>query len=523
MKKYLLIGCLIASWSASAPAQTTVSGYVYEDANRNGKKDRNEKGIARVAVSNGEDVSLTDAGGQYRLPVGDDNIIFVIKPAGYQPPLNEYNLPATYYIHKPKGSPALHYEGVGPTGALPRPVDFALYRYQEPESFTAFIFGDTQPYTEEEIGYLRNGAVAEAAAGASGVSFGITLGDLVGDALNLHQQYREMMRQIGLPWYNVMGNHDMNYDVTEDRFADENFERFFGPANYAFNYGQAHFIVLDDILYPHPLTGRGYWGGLREDQWRFLENDLRHVPSERLIVVSMHIPLTEEGEEEAFRDADRQRFYSLLAPYPNVLFLNAHTHFQVQNFYGREQGLGRTVPIHEYNVGAVCGDWFSGILNERGIPVSTMRDGTPAGYALLRVDGNRYVIDYKVLGKPLDYQIAVHLPKAVPSGRSTSASVYADFFMGSARDTLEYRIDGGAWAKMNRVHEFDPAYYRYVQDWDYAEDLPAGHRPSNPVPCSHLWKGGIQTRLPAGTHRVEVRVKDMFGRTHTAAGEYRVQ
>ncbi|MDR2389108.1 MAG: calcineurin-like phosphoesterase C-terminal domain-containing protein [Tannerellaceae bacterium] len=522
MKKYLLI-CLYASACMTAPGQTLVTGYVYEDLNRNGKKDRNEKGIAQVAVSNGTDVILTDEKGKYQCPVADDHIIFVIKPAGYQATLDEYNLPETYYIHKPKGSPALHYEGVKPTGDLPGSVDFALHRYEEPESFAAFVFGDTQTYTEEEIAFLRNGIVAEAGKSTSGVRFGITLGDLVGDALNLHQPYKETIRQIGLPWYNVMGNHDMNYDVKEDSLADENFELHFGPASYAFNYGRAHFIVLDDILYPHPLTGQGYWGGLREDQWRFIENDLRHVPSDRLIVISMHIPLEDVEEKGAFRDSDRQRFYSLLDAYPQVLFLSAHTHIQVQNSFGKEQGLNRDTPIHEYNAGTVCGDWYSGLLDENGIPVSTMRDGTPTGYALLRIDGNRYVIDYKVYGKPQSYQIGVYHPQVVPAGKSTSAAIYANFFMGSKQDTVEYRIDNEVWTKMNRVDEPDPAYSRSVQDWDFVEHLPPGRRPSNPVVCTHLWRGNIPTRLPAGMHRIEIRAKDRFGRLFTAESTCRVE
>jgi hypothetical protein len=522
MRKYLFIG-VCAWWTVALTGQIIVSGFVYEDVNRNGKKDAREKGIPQVAVSNGTEVTLTDAAGKYRLPAGDDQIIFAVKPSGYCFPLNEYNSPQGYYIHKPHGSPALRFEGVEPTGALPGQVNFPLYGYDEPEVFTALIFGDTQPYTEEEIGYMRRRTVAEAMAYTQGAVFGITLGDLVGDALNLHQPYREAISLTGLPWYHVLGNHDMNYDVKADSLSDENFERHFGPASYAFNYGKAHFIVLDDVLYPHPQTGSGYWGGLREDQLQFVENDLRHVPSDRLIVVAMHIPLIDVEEQEAFRNADRLRLCRLLQPYSNVLFLSAHTHFQLQRFLGKEQGIDRLRPIHEYNVGATCGDWYSGVLNKDGIPVSTMRDGTPAGFAFLKVDGNRYVTDYKVFGKPLDYQIGIYNPKVVAAKRSTSAAIYANFFMGSAQDTVEYRIDGAEWTKMNRVEEFDPAYCRYVQDWDYVETLPAGRRPSDPVPCDHLWKGRIATRLPAGIHRIEVRATDMFGRIFTAESSYRIE
>ncbi|MDR1980398.1 MAG: calcineurin-like phosphoesterase family protein [Tannerellaceae bacterium] len=521
MKRTLYTGLLALLAAAGVSGQTSVTGYVYEDVNGNGKKDRKEKGIAQVAVSNGKEVALTDASGKYQLPAGRDNIIFVIKPAGYVPALDEFNLPKFYYIHKPDGSPETFYKGVTPTPKLPASVDFALHTSDEPESFTALIFGDTQPYNEQEIDYLRRGIVAET-ENIRGVSFGITLGDLVGDNLTLHLPYKQTIRQVGIPWYNVMGNHDMNYDTREDRLSDEAFEAHFGPNNYAFNYGKAHFIVLDDILYPHPLTGKGYWGGLRDDQLAFVENDLAYVPKENLLVFAIHIPFVDSEEAGAFRDSDRQKLYALLQDYPNVLFLSAHTHFQEQHFIGKGQGVDREKPIHEYNVGATCGDWYSGPLNEWGIPVSTMRDGTPSGYAFLRIDGNRYVLDYKVSGMPADHQIAVYHPKVVPFRQSTSASLYANFFMGSPDNTVEYRVDGGEWTRMQRVEEFDPGYCRYVQDWDYLDKLVPGRRPSNPTPCRHLWKGKMMTGLPVGQHQIEVRATDMFGRVFSEKSAYRI-
>jgi 3',5'-cyclic AMP phosphodiesterase CpdA len=521
MKKTLYTG-LLALLAVSVYGQTFVSGYVYEDTNHNGKKDRKEKGIAQVAVSNGKEVVLTDAAGKYQLPAGDDKLFFVIKPAGYKAELDEFNLPRTYYIHKPGGSPKSFYQGVEPTPKLPASLDFALHAYEEAESFTALIFGDTQPYNEQEIDYLRRGVVAET-ANIQGVSFGLTLGDLVGDNLSLHLPYKQTIQQVGLPWYNVMGNHDMNYDAKEDRFSDEAFEAHFGPNNYAFNYGKAHFIVLDDILYPHPLTGNGYWGGLRDDQLSFIENDLAHVPKDHLLVFAIHIPLLDSEDSTAFRDSDRHKLYALLKDYPNVLFLSAHTHFQEQHFYGKAQGLEREKPIHEYNVGTSCGDWYSGILNEQGIPVSTMRDGTPLGYAFLRIDGNRYLLDYKTLGKPAGHQIAIHHPKVVPYRKSTSASIYANFYMGNPDNTVEYRIDQGEWIKMQHVEEYDPAYYRYMQDWDYLDKLVPGRRPSTPSLCRHLWKGRIATALAIGPHQIEVRATDMSGRIFTEKSGYRIE
>ncbi len=161
MKKLLLFTFLFTSL-ASLSAQQIVKGSVFDDKNNNGKKDKKEKGIANIAVSNGVEVVLTDSEGKYSLPVDDDNIIFVIKPAGYKIEVDEYNFPKSYYIHKTKGSPLSKYKGVDPTGELPESIDFALIKYDEPETFSSFIFGDSQTYTEKEVEYFTKGIVDEA-------------------------------------------------------------------------------------------------------------------------------------------------------------------------------------------------------------------------------------------------------------------------------------------------------------------------------------------------------------------------
>jgi hypothetical protein len=494
-----------------AGATLPVKGYVYEDANRNGKKDRRERGVGHVAVSNGREVVRTDADGRYVLPVDSDNIIFVIKPAGYRIETDGYNLPRSFYVHKTGGSPALRYEGVKPTGQLPASLDFALVKYDEPETFTAFVFGDSQPYSENEVRYFEQGIVEDAKTVAAPV-FGITLGDLVGDNLELHPLYKNAIGKIGLPWYNVMGNHDMNYDAGADSLSDETFEANFGPASYAFNYGKAHFIVLDDVLYPNPAGGKGYLGGFRSSQLAFVQNGLQFVAPDRLIVVCLHIPL--HSGDGAFRADDRQKLLHLLDRYPDVLVLSAHTHYQTQHFTGKGNGLNREKPLHEYNVGASCGDWYSGTLDEKGTPVSTMCDGTPKGYALLTVDGNRYKTDYKVAGQPAGFQISLYCPGINASG------IFANFFMGDGSSLLEYRVDGGEWKKMNKTEDYDPAYYHYMQEWDYIKEARPGRRPSDPVRSTHLWRAGIPSNLPAGEHTVEVRATDRYGRTFSTSGRY---
>ncbi|WP_209329986.1 calcineurin-like phosphoesterase C-terminal domain-containing protein [Lunatimonas salinarum] len=518
MRKLLSI-CLVLL-ALPGFSQQVATGYVYEDFNQNGKRERREKGIPNVSVSNGTEVVLTDERGRYSLEVGEDNILFVIKPSGYSVPVNEANQPQFFYLHKPAGSPSMKYEGVAPTGPLPKSVDFPLYPASESTDFTALIFGDSQPYTTKELAFFRQSVVEEAKNEKQAV-FGLTLGDLVGDDLTLHQPYVQVIKEIGLPWYNLMGNHDMNLDADRDEWSDESFEASFGPANYAFNYGAAHFIVLDDILYPDPRDGQGYWGGFRADQLDFVENNLKHVPTDKLVVLAFHIPIF-HVDENSFRDSDRRKLFDLLEDYPNVLAMSAHTHLQRQNYYSMEDGWNGAKPFHEFNAGTTNGDWYSGKLDENNLPVSTMRDGTPKGYTRLNVSGNSYKLAYQVLGKPADYQMHVFHPQVVANNRGTQAGIFVNFYMGHQEDRVEYRIDGGEWRPMAWVDAADPAFVQEVMEWDTADRLIAGRRPSNPVNSTHLWRGAIPTNLGNGSHQIDIRATDRFGMVHKHRSTYRI-
>lgn len=519
MKKGIILAAAFLA-ATSLYAQNTAKGFVFEDLNKNGKKDRKETGVSGVAVSNGIEVVVTDNKGYYELPVTNDNILFVVKPSGYNVPVNDKNLPVYYHIHKPYGSPDNYqFKGVSPTGKLPASVNFPLYKTAEPEDFTTLIFGDPQPYSDQEIEYFSKGIVDEV-KGIKNVAFGLSLGDLVGDSLDLHTPYIKAVQKVGIPWYNLLGNHDMNYEAVADSLSDETFEANFGPANYAFNYGKVHFIILDDVLYPDPRDGKGYWGGFRKAQLDFIENDLKHVSKDKLIFLAMHIPL--QLYTDAFRKEDRDRLFSILKDFPHTVSLSAHTHLQRNDFYGAADGWQRNTPHHEYNAGTTSGDWYSGELDEKGIPYSTMRDGTPKGYAFMHFKGNQYVIDYKVAGKPSSYQIQIFAPKAITFPR-TSSRIYANFFMGHSEAKVEFRIDNSEWKAMSFADSQDPSYLGLLYKWDVTEILMPGRRPSNAVPSTHLWTASFPTDLAEGEHTIEVRATDMFGRTFTENKKFAVQ
>lgn len=504
-------------------AQSVITGFVFNDQNSNRKKDRTEKGIANVSVSNGRDVVVTDAQGKYSISVGSDNIVFVIKPSGYQFHMDKYNSPQFFYIHKPAGSPAsLKYKGVSRTGGIPASVDFAMRPVAESTKFSALVFGDPQPYNLKELDYF-NESIVQDIRNAGNNSFGISLGDLVGDDLTLHEPYKKYISTLGIPWYHVMGNHDMNLDAVADSLSDESFEQNFGPNNYAWNYADAHFIILDNIIYPDPRDGKGYIGGFRQDQLDFLENNLRHIDKNKLLVISYHIPLDNAGGgSNHFRDADRKRFFAILKDFSNVLLMSAHTHFQEQIYYTEKHGWFGKQPLHEYNAGTTSGDWYSGSTANKAFPDGTMRDGTPRGYAYLNIKQNTYDIQYQVMGKPADYQIEIYAPKVIAQNKRTSALIYANFFMGHKTDLVEFRVGDGKWKKMEYTESADPNYMKSLMDWDASETVVPGRRPSNALLSTHLWSAGIPFKLDAGEHIIEVRATDRYGKQHTAKKTYRV-
>ncbi|HMP29335.1 MAG TPA: calcineurin-like phosphoesterase C-terminal domain-containing protein, partial [Saprospiraceae bacterium] len=389
------------------------------------------------------------------------------------------------------------------------------------KDFQFLVFGDPQPYNKTELEYFDKGFTQEAKS-VDGISFGITLGEIVGDDLSLHAEYLKVMKKVEKPWYAVLGNHDMNFDVKDDQYSDESFEATFGPATYAFNYGDVHFIVMDNILYPDPRDNSGYWGGLRADQLRFIENDLKHVSKDKLVVLFMHIPIFEEGGD-SYRDEGRRKLLELIAPFKNSVSFSAHTHYQCHTFFGKADGYNHDKLHHHHNIGTPSGDWYSGRLNKMGVPDSKMRDGTPKGYVIVNISGSSYTSKYRVAGKDTNYQMEVYNPKVVKKDQRTSAGIFVNFFMGSKNDKVNYRIDNSTWRAMQNVTAFDPSYMKELFNWDDSESLVIGKRPSNPELTNHLWRAGIPTNFSVGEHVIEIEATDIFGQVFTAKSIYRIE
>lgn len=521
---YLFITC--ATFIAPQIDAQIATGFVFHDQNANNIKDSKEPGIPNVLVSNGIQIVKTSIDGSYQIPVKDDTCIFVIKPKSWLPPVNEYNLPQFHYIHKPGGSPQTYkYAGVAPTGPLPDEINFPLTPNDETKPFKVLVFGDPQPETIEEVGFFDRDIVSEL-HDLQDVAFGLTLGDIVDDDLDLFEPINQSIRKIGIPFYHVYGNHDMNFDAPNDLLADETFERVYGPATFAYNYGDALFIHLDNVIYPQAKK-RKYIGGFRSDQMQFLENLLAHTPKDQLIILNMHIPLfLQPNFGETFRVEDRSAFFNILSLYTNTFSMSAHTHSQRHHFFDKDSGWLGAEPHQHFNVGTTSGSWWGGPLDERGIPDAIMHDGTPNGYLFLNIDGSHLTYDYKVANAPADYKMRLYTP-AVVRRSDYSSPIIANVFAATENAVLEYRLSHSStkkWRKMRRTETVDPIYMQKMLERDTSTSPTEGPRLGYPSFSQHLWKGNLpKKQLVDGPNTVEVRYTDIFGREHVQSHEFLVE
>jgi hypothetical protein len=409
------------------------TGKVFIDRDRDGRLGADEAGVAGVSVSNGREVVRTDEDGAYRLPVFEQpggTTLFITKPAAFDVPLDALNVPQFSYHHIPNGSPSLRFGGLPASGPLPRAINFPLVPSHQDEHFKAIISGDTQPYSNNEVGYVRDTLVRDMIAdGTDKIEFLIIEGDILGDDLGLYPRLKEVLQPTNVPIYWVPGNHDLDADAPSDAHSFDTFRREWGPAYYSFDVGRVHFVVLDDVRYPctsadnadglHAFceeTDPAYTGALISEHVEWLANDLSVVSKDKLVVLNMHIPLISyidntSAQHQVYNTAE---IYQLLEGRPS-LALSGHTHTLEQIRPGElfegwqtafTEPLGPS-PMPQIVTGATCGAWWSGDFDDQGIPQAWDRVGSPRGHLVFEFDGNRYRDRFRATGKPRERQMSL--------------------------------------------------------------------------------------------------------------------
>lgn len=517
----VFVVALLAAVPAHALPPPCSWGQVFEDRNGNGSRDNGEPGLPGIKVSNGIDIAVTDAQGEYNLEYVDGRTLFIIKPPGYALAVRPDGLPARWRNLQYHAGPDLKYGGI--PQREPDCTHFAL-RPQvagKQPGLDVLLFADSQTASVKDVDYYWRDIV-QPLVGQHGASLGLTLGDVTNDDLSLYPQILRTTMSLQVPWLFIPGNHDLDFDAATDEDSLRTFRHQLGPDTFAWEEEAATFIGLDDVIY-QPGQSPAYFGGLREDQFAFLQAYLPTVRKDRLLVLGVHIPFFEAGAR-GFRPADRERLFAMLADFPHVLLLSGHTHTQRHWYHDASTGWHGARPLHEYNVGAACGAYWSGVKDADGIPDTTMADGTPNGYARLQIrSGGDYRLAWHAARDEAGSRIGLHAPKVLRRGAYPAWGVFANVYMGQDDSRVEFRVDGGEWKPMKRVSQPDPRLLAENMRDDAAEHLRGYDRSPEAEAAAHLWRGALPTDLPVGEHRIDVRAQDPWQEPAMATTHYRLE
>ncbi len=525
-----------ANCNFSSDAAETARGTVYIDANGNDRRETTEVGISGVSVSNGCTVVVTDAEGNYQLPVHATQILFISKPAAYAFKVDANNIPRFFYKHYPQGTPAIlsgtsvdwAWPVVEPTGPLPPTIDFGLLPLTNPSAdFEAHGFADPQARFDVSQDMIREDLINPLVGNPYGVDFGLTVGDVVFDNLEIYERHKVMMGLMGIPQWYLPGNHDINFNSPDAVFANETYKRHFGPTYYSFNHGNVHFVALNNVEYAglDKLFGdERYRGYITDNQLTWLEQDLAQVPVDKLIVIATHIPLVAEagdGRSEPATAAGTENFARLLqilSPFNTIYGLAGHDTSNSWKVEVNHQHGWQGRPWIAHTLAEVRGNgWTNGPADTRGVRDAMMQDGNPNGFYLLKFQDTKLTPEFipfpfgadaaQRLRVTLDPLLIADADGAINRGQQRAGTrVVVNLFDGGVRDQVWLRLDQGERQAMTYTVRTDPFVERL-----HAQYAGSDNEYGTPTRSSHVWEYALPDQLPPGLHLIEIETEDEFG------------
>ena len=373
------------------------------------------KGIPGVAVSDGFSVIKTDGNGVYQFKASKfAKTIFISIPSEYEVPLDSNKKPLFYKIGVSKNK-------------INR-ADFTLTPLAAKEdNFTLIAIGDPQCENQKEINRYQNETMNDIVQTIStnqtkyANPYAVTLGDIVNDTPDLWEEMKATMENVllgngkHLPVFQCIGNHDHNAKASSDMEAIGKFISHFGPADYSFNRGKVHIVVMDNVVCT-TTSGKtwDYDAGFSKSQFNWLKADLDAVENkeDKMLILCCHIPFrsgTSTGGSSMNEDKYYEETLNLMTDFNEAHIMIGHTHY-IQNYIHSWFKTKNGLPIYEHVHGGACGGWWTS-----NICVT----GAPNGYGIYQIEGNHmknWVA--KSTGKPESFQMRVY------NGNQTYGTTY---------------------------------------------------------------------------------------------------
>jgi len=392
-----------------------------------GRVSCNNTGVADVVVSDGYELTVTDADGIYYLPSQKKNgYVFISIPGNYESPAIN-NIPQFF-------------KRLIADANTEEQANFELTQADN-ERHAVLAIADWHLANRTNDIAQFNTCLADINSTinsyqAAGVkTYILTLGDMTWDAYwysnnFLLPQYLGVLKNLNTTVFNTMGNHDNDPYCEGDWNAEQTYRNIIGPTYYSFNLGKAHYVVLDNIVYNNIGGRQGVMGNMSysatitTDQIEWLKKDLATVADKSApLIVAMHIQLynvPNDGNSATFRLTNGQQLVNCLSGFSNVHILTGHTH--------DNQAMTPTAYpwLMEHNNAAISATWWwTGNTGYSGNHIC--KDGSVGGYTVWELNGKNAEWYYKGVGYNRNYQFrtydlnTIHITaeKYAPSANAT--------------------------------------------------------------------------------------------------------
>ncbi len=494
LSSLLLFGCGKESSSgeefspeiSSPPTGTDTYGYI---------KTTSGTPIEGVVVTDGFTTTTTDEDGLFAMSRSDEaSFIYYSIPSGYEVNIEEpYNVPTFFTVCTESQSR----------------YDFTLTPLSSSEdSFELICIGDPQVGEGADVVRFKNEIVSDILAYSKTVDvpcYAMTLGDIVDNVWSLYPNMVVALdpSNVGMPVFQTIGNHDHEYPTANDKASRATYESYFGPSNYSFNRGKVHIVSMDDVQHGAAYSS-GYEGGFTDEQYQWLIEDLSYVDKDYMVILCVHIPFRGGGASGSSSSVNTDKYYSEmlneLSKFEYATILAGHTHTNI-NWEHTNNGK----EIFEHVVGTACGAWWKSTV---------CGDGTPNGYAIMRIEGNtikEWV--YKAAQHDEDFQIRLYkssdtFTAGVSSGVAyqfsspSSNRIVANIWNYDSKWSVkiyENDVYSGDMVKYSDRDAWVSAYHMGVLNWSLASST------------DHLW----YYTLKSSTSSVRVEATDRFGNVYT--------
>lgn len=449
--------------------------------------DQTGKGMAGVVVSDGCKSYRTDASGVFRIDSDLSKAKFV-----------SVSIPDGYKVACTNGLPVFYkrLSGLTATDGVYQDIEFRLEKMSDSRCTMIFL-ADPQPrgkwnnllwdymaYHSTEIAAELYADVKNYVSGLSGEVFGMMLGDIVHEEMDLFEDYADALTTMGLPMFNVIGNHDYNLEAADDDAGAASYESWFGPTNYSFNLCGFHVVVVDGII----MTSDGskltteYAYGLTDEVLAWLSDDLKFVSKWTPVLFCSHAQMFSDGASsdrwKKSATVNGAAYAALLGSFDKVYSWAGHSH-QSYNATGE----GRTYPnIESHTLPRSTGElWTNEWL---------CRDGVPRGYVVAQLDRGTIRWKFKPMAEAQSgfetswlnyYSQPSFIWKDVPSSydaqlRAYPPTAYGDsyvyanvFFYDEAWGDVYFVNGSGQRTRMEKNPTYDAAY-KEINDYYVAKN-----------------------------------------------------